>query len=372
MKVQKVVMGNKSAFVLLDNQGTPLSEVSKFMKYLFNKESSSNTLRTYCTGLKHFYTFMNQNNLKFDSINISSLSNFVLWLRNPHANNNVIPQQKIKPFRSETTVNLYITTVVEFYRFLYRSQLIDSDVVDKLMKQVSNISSARRYKSFLHHITGTPLSKNILKLKVPKTKVGSFTKEQVQLIYQTATNIRDKLLILLLFETGLRIGEVLSLFIEDVIVDSIRRKHKLNLVDRGELPNGGKLKTGERVLDIRQELVDQFDEYFYEILDGLNLTHNFIFVKLRGQNRGNPMTYSDVYATFKEIERKLRFRITPHLFRHTHGTIYFLETQNLKLVQDRLGHSSIQTTSNMYIHLSPEDIRKEWEKASGVFDMNSE
>jgi integrase len=373
MKVQKVEVGNKRIYLLIDDLGSPVPEVSKFMKYLFNKENSSNTLLTYSTALKHFYSYLNQIDSKFDSITINKLSNFVLWLRNPYENIKVIPHNKVAPKRSEKTVNLYLTAVTEFYRFLYRSDLIDSTLIEKLMTQINGGSSFKRYKGFLHHVTkDSPVYKNILKLKTPREKVQTYTKEQVQEIYLTATNIRDRFLVKLLFETGLRIGEVLSLFIEDFIFDAKIKNHKIKLVDRGELTNGGKLKTGERKIDISQDLVNLFDDYLYEVIDDLDVDHNFLFVKLRGNNAGQPMTYSDVYATLKEIERKLKFRITPHLFRHTHASLFYLESKNIKLVQERLGHSSIQTTMNLYVHLSEQETRKEWEKASGVFDFNSE
>ena len=134
------------------------------------------------------------------------------------------------------------------------------------------------------------------------------------------------------------------------------------------MPNGGKLKQ-DLELDISQSLMNLYDDYLYEVIDDYNLDHNFVFVKLLGKNSGEPMTYSDVYATFKEIERKTDIHITPHLFRHTHGTIYYLETKNIKMVQERLGHSQVQTTINLYVHPSDDAIREDWEKATHAFKI---
>ncbi|PAF35204.1 transposase, partial [Terribacillus saccharophilus] len=91
--------------------------------------------------------------------------------------------------------------------------------------------------------------------------------------------------------------------------------------------------------------------------------------KLWGRNPGAPITYSDIYATLKVIEKKTNIYITPHLFRHTHGTTYYLQTRNIKMVQERLGHSDIQTTINLYLHPSDDDIRKDWEKAANAFEI---
>lgn len=56
-------------------------------------------------------------------------------------------------------------------------------------------------------------------------------------------------------------------------------------------------------------------------------------------------------------------------FRHTHATMYYQETKDIKQVQERLGNSQIQTTMNLYLHPSDEDIRKVWEKAQGTFQI---
>lgn len=370
MKVAEISVDNRKAYLLLDTNGLPVEPVAKYMKYLHNRESSSNTLKTYCTALKHYFTYLKQIETDYQQVSFEVLSEFVSWLRNPYESNKVVPHKATKARRSEKTVNNYLTVVTSFYDYLYRSDLVKSDVVEKLMKKVFTGAGGSRYKGFLHHVNeGKPVSKNILKLAEPKEKVKVFTKEQVELIYHSTTNIRDKFLVRLLFESGLRIGEVLSLFLGDFQFDAKQRKHKIQLTDRGELPNGGKLKTGERRLDISQGLMDLYDDYLYEVLDEYNPDHNFVFVKVWGKNAGEPLTYSDVYATFKEVEKKTGIHITPHMFRHTHGTIYYLQTKNIKMVQERLGHAQIQTTMNLYIHPSEDEIRQDWEKAAHAFEI---
>ncbi|MCA1202186.1 tyrosine-type recombinase/integrase [Priestia flexa] len=370
MKVVEVPVDNRKAYLLIRSDGVPVEPVAKYMKYLHNRENKSNTLKTYCTALKFYFTYLEQNEIDYSQVNFEKLSNFVAWLRNPYQNNKVVPHKKVKAKRSERTVNNYLTVVTSFYDYLYRNELIDSDIVERLMRKIFVGAGGSGYKGFLHHVNeGKPISKNILKLDEPRVRVKIFTKEQVHEIYQSTTNIRDRFLVRLLFESGLRIGEVLSLFLEDFQFDVKQRKHKIQLKDRGELPNGGKLKTGERRIDISQELMDLYDDYLYEVLDEFNPDHNFVFVKIWGNNAGQPLTYSDVYAAFKEIERKTGIHITPHIFRHTHATIFYLQTKNIKAVQERLGHSQIQTTINLYVHPSEDDIRKDWEKASHAFQI---
>ena len=61
------------------------------------------------------------------------------------------------------------------------------------------------------------------------------------------------------------------------------------MIDRGELSNGASQKTGEREIHVSQELIDLFDDYAYDILDELEIDTNFVFVKLRGKNKGQPL-----------------------------------------------------------------------------------
>ena len=50
--------------------------------------------------------------------------------------------------------------------------------------------------------------------------------------------------------------------------------------------------------------------------------------------------------------------------------MYYRETKDIKEVQERLGHSQIQTTMNMYLHPSDDDIRESWEIAQPAFKLN--
>ncbi|PAF35206.1 transposase, partial [Terribacillus saccharophilus] len=207
MRVQKISVDKRNTYLLLDVNGAPVQAVAKYMKHLYNKNVSSNTMLTYCTALKHFFTYLEQEQLSFYQVNFEVLTNFVAWLRNPYQSNKIIPHKETKARRKEKTVNVYLSAVTNFYDYLYRTDLIESDIIEKLMKVMFSGAGGNGYKSFLHHVNkGNSLSKNILKLREPKEKVKVFTKDEVETIYHTATNIRDKFMIRLFFETGLRVG----------------------------------------------------------------------------------------------------------------------------------------------------------------------
>ena len=371
MRVQEVILEtNKKRYILLDDNGVPIIPAMKYLKHIDNVGKSYNTQKTYSYSLMLYFQYLKEIKIDYCNVNIKILASFLGWLRNPYGNINTINIKPIKSKRTEKTVNLILGVVTNFYDYLYRFEEISNDILSKLMKQISSIGRRISFKDFLYHVNKDKYYyKNILRLKLPKKKLRVFTKEEVEIIYNATTNIRDKFLIRLLFETGLRIGEALALFIEDFIYDH-KNGHKLQLKDRGELSNGGKLKTGERTIHVSQELIDLFDDYAYKVLDDISLDTNFVFIKLKGSNKGCPLEYQDVNSLFKKLKNKTGMSVIhPHLFRHTHATIFYRQTKDIKQVQERLGHAHIQTTINTYLHPSDEDIRMSWNIAQPAFNF---
>ncbi|WP_176474584.1 tyrosine-type recombinase/integrase, partial [Peribacillus simplex] len=80
------------------------------------------------------------------------------------------------------------------------------------------------------------------------------------------------------------------------------------------------------------ELMDLYDDYLYEILDEMDVHKNFVFVKLRGKNAGQGMNYQDVSALFKRLRKKSNISVHPHLLRHSHATLYYKQTGDIKQV----------------------------------------
>lgn len=367
--VQEVKVQGQRKYLLIDSEGNPIVPVVKYLKYLDQTGKSYNTLKTYCYGLKHYFTFLEETERDYKQINLQGLAEFVGWLQNPYRNSKVIVATPTTSNLTAKTVNLTITIVTNFYDYLYRNDELPSDVGDKLMKQIY-VGNGKRYKGFLHHITkGNPVTKNILKVKEPKKKLETLTKDQVMQLAHATTNIRDEFLIHLLFETGLRIGEALSLHISDFKRD-YKAGYHIQLVNRGELENGAELKTNERKIEISSTLMDLYDDYLYEILDELETDTNFLFIKLKGANKGKPLEYTDVQSLFKRLKKKTEIDAHAHLLRHTHASIYYQTTKDIKLVQERLGHSQIQTTMDIYVHQTDEEKYEQWENAQHAFQLD--
>lgn len=369
MNVQEVKIDDKRRYMLLDGEGIPIIPVVKYLKYLDNTEKSYNTQKTYCYALKLYFEYLEETGEDYQKVTLDILSNFVGWLRNPCQNNKVLELRPTEPKRTEKTVNLIITVVTRFYDYLFRNEEIENDMVEKVLMRIFT-NGHSRYKDFLYHVNASkPSRRNILKLREPRRRVKVLSKEDVEVVVKATTNISDEFLIKLLFETGLRIGEALALYMEDFIYDH-NKGHHIRLVDRGEQLNGSKLKTGERELEVSQELMDLFDDYAYEVLDELEIDTNFVFVKLKGENKGEPLDYEAVSSLFKRLKKKTGIDIHAHLLRHTHLSFYYQKTKDIKATQERAGHAQIQTTMDIYIHQSDEEKRANWEVAQPAFRLD--
>lgn len=364
MRVQEIILqeGTKR-YIVIDDQGDPVPKIVAFMKYLECIQMSVNTQRTYCYGLKDFYTYLQLTDSKIESVTINTLAHFLSWLVNPTVLDKVIHFKHPTP-KAEKTINLRITTVLSFFRFLYQFEYIDKDLTKQAYREFRGI---RTYKDFLYHINKNKLiTKNILRVKEPKDRPKVIPDSVIQKAFGATNNSRDLFLVYLLYESGLRIGEVLSLHKEDIVFNLIDG-HRIQLKYRGTKDRETCLKGGERTILVSAEVINLFDDYMYDISDFDNSSS--LFIKLKGTSKGMPMNYSDVAAVFRRISKKIDYTLHPHLYRHTHATKYFKETGNIKAVQERLGHRQIQTTMNLYLHSSEKEVREQWEKARKVFKL---
>ena len=219
MKVQEVLIDGKKRYLLIDGNNKPVVPVLKYLKYLDNIGKAENTLKSYCHHLKFYFQFLNEKEKGYKDVDLDLLGEFISWLRSPYQSTKVVQFQQTKAKRSERTINTMLTHVQSFYDYLMRIEDYEKDLSERTKKQV--IGNYRSFKPFLHHISkGKPFDKNILKIKEPRREVLTLTKAQVQAVHDACSNVRDALLIRILYEGGLRIGEALSLWIEDFDVGS--------------------------------------------------------------------------------------------------------------------------------------------------------
>ncbi|MGA5674894.1 transposase [Bacillus cereus] len=350
--------GGKVRYMLLDHNNEPVQPVLQYLKFKDNSGASRNTLRSFSFHLKLFFEFLHQIEKDYRRIGIDDMADFMRWLQNPHHDVKVSPIFPNEPIRKAQTVNIIINTVLGFYDYMMRHEDYSIQLSERLKKQV--LGSRKGFKSFLHHINrNKSFSSHILKLKVSKQQPKVLSKYQVSAILNACTNIRDLFLIQLLWESSMRIGEALALWLEDFEIDARR----IHIRDRGELSNLAEIKTvcSPRCIDVSEDLINMYLEYIAQFhTDEVDTNH--VFIKLSGRNKGNPFEYTDVVSLVQRLRKKTNVYFTPHMLRHTSLTELRRAGWKDEHLMKRAGHAHIQTTMQMYIHPSDEDIRKDWEK----------
>jgi integrase/recombinase XerD len=358
MKVQKGILPNAASpvWMVLDDCYVPIEPIHKYLHYLDSLGRSPNTIQTYAYNLKLFWEFLRDSKLDWLEIDLEQLSNFIHWLRNPNAGLLSIEAQVSK--RCEKTINHCLTTVCGFYEFQENIGITSGIITYRYQLQ-----TRRKYKSLLHHISkGKEVKTRLLKIKEPKTFPGCLTPEQVNTLVEACNTLRDKFLIRLLYETGLRIGEALGLRHEDMVTG---KSNEIHVVPRLDNVNYVRAKSlAERKVHVSKELMQWYSGYLIdEYPEAIDCDFVFVATKAIGRGQiGTALAYKTVDSLFRRLSKKTAIKVNPHLLRHTHATELIRAGWDMAYAQKRLGHADIQTTINNYVHLTEFDLKKMYEK----------
>ena len=176
-----------------------------------------------------------------------------------------------------------------------------------------------------------------------------------------AGRVRDRLLWELLAETGLRLGEALSLQHRDWHTGRGDTPF-IEVVPR-DLPHGVRVKGRRyRRVFISDDLDRLYGEYLWQLCDAgadlavPDLDAAQVFVNLAGGTRFAPWRPESVYDLVNRLRRDLAGQVpagwSPHWMRHTHATALLLAGTPVHVVSRRLGHADVQTTLDLYAHVT--------------------
>lgn len=346
MKVQKIKLSPYDyTWLVLDNNHLPIQPITEFIRYLNNIDKSPFTVRSYAYHLKLYWEFVELKQLDWVKINLSHLAAFVGWLRelNEHKSS-VIDLIEDRTARKPATINVILGCLSSFYR--YHNQLGNTDVTITESKALPG----NRYKALLHHVLkNKPAQRRIISVRQTKELPKTITEAQLIQLTNACTNYRDKFLIWLLYETGLRIGQALALRHEDIICwdNEIRVKYRTNNLNqvRNKSYKSNTLHVSKQVMSLHSEYISTLDQS--------KLT-DYVFINLKDYT---PLTYPAVKKLFMKLSRKCEFYIRPHMLRHTHATSLVGAGWDMALVQKRLGHASVQTTIDTYTHIDTKQMK---------------
>ena len=162
----------------------------------------------------------------------------------------------------------------------------------------------------------------------------------------TPKEIRDKAMLELLYATGMRVSELISLRLDDV-----------NLMMSYILC---RYTNKERVIPIENAAKVALEQYIKGARDSMCDNSEYLFTNLKGQ----PMTRQGFWKLIKSYAKKAGIDkdITPHMIRHSFAAHLVSNGADLKAVQEMLGHSDISTTQ-IYLKSRQSRIKEEYDRA---------
>jgi integrase/recombinase XerD len=202
-----------------------------------------------------------------------------------------------------------------------------------------------------------PQRRRAVSLKAAKKLPRVLTLEQMQALLDSCEHLRDRLLLAMLYDTGMRIGEALGLRHNDIAA----AEREITVVRRDN-DNGARAKSiTSRTVPVSAELVRLYADYLHAEYGDLD--SDYVFVNLWGCPVGRPWTYAAVYDLVRRLRRRTGVDFDPHWIRHTAATRMLRDGISLEVVARLLGHSDVTVTATTYGHLTVEDARVVMERA---------
>lgn len=349
MKVQRAQLAQtgRLTWMVLGEDYLPIQPIDDFLVYCENLERSPNTIRAYAYHLKLYWEYLTEAQLDWATANVlDKIADFVAWLRRPDG------APAILPLRQESTINVILAAVAAFYQFHERVGTVPASHLYSLQH-----IPHRAYKSFLYHITKSqPVLTCLIQLPTPQRVPDILTPTQVQQLLAACQRTRDKFLVSLLYETGMRIGQALGLQHQDIQTWA----NVIQIVPRLDNPNHARPKHPTLyTIPVSMELMALYRDYLTDELE--ESASVYVFVNRWAGHIDQPLQYSSVVALFRRLSHKTGIPVHPHMLRHTHATELLRGGMPVPYVQQRLGHAQIQTTLH-YIHLTDSDLKKAYQE----------
>ena len=257
---------------------------------LKNNNYSQNTIKTYSSIIHKFTTYLkNQIAIYNEKEFIKYFNSYILYL---------------KQVKNVSQNYIYLVTVVvkKFLEF-NNIHFLDSITTPKRIKSPPNFLTQKEVKQLLDSITWD---------------------ENSDSDFRIITKLRDKLIVTLLYSSGLRVSELINLTVDNVNFEG----KQLSIVG----------KNNSRVILLDESTKQLIQKY----LEKRTQKSNYLVVN----KSGNPLTPRYVQLMIKKYgnESGIEKKITPHILRHSYATHLFEQGVNIKIIQQLLGHSNLSTT----------------------------
>ena len=284
--------------------------LDSFLVYLtVNRGLSKNTIESYSRDISSLLGFLEKEGISSpEAVSENEIAAYLKQLR--------------KKQLSVRTMARYIVSLRQFFRFLLTEKVITED-------PLRNTASPRPAKTLPHTLSLGEVEKL---LQEPEKDTSPEA-------------LRDRAMLEILYATGVRVSELISLEL-----------NRVNL-DHGYVVTLGK-GSKERIVPIGKAAIRKTKDYLLDsrplLLRGRNSQYLFITART-----GSRMTRQRFWRMIKDytIAAGIHSHITPHVLRHSFATHLLERGADLRSIQAMLGHSSISTTQ-IYTHVEKERLKR--------------
>jgi integrase len=342
----------------------------EYLEYLRAQRASPNTVKSYARALALWWWYLDAFELRWDAVALENFGAFLTWLRTGDVPEVTSIERRPARF-AESTIAARLHAVISCYDY----HVLNGVDVGRDLHRITHRGGGR-YKPLLEHIARRKGRRQAV-IRVRQARPAAppvLTPQQIELICEACASwdeqgrqwrgsVRNRLLWMVLAETGVRLGEALGLQHRDwhtgrgdtSFIEVVARDH----------PHAVRAKSGYRRLYVSDELDRLYGEYVWQLCAaGADLgTEDFdatcVFVNLDREPRFAPWRPESVYDLVDRLRRQLSGQVpnawTPHWMRHSHATALLLSGVPVHVVSRRLGHVDVQTTLNTYAHVT-EDV----------------
>ena len=286
--------------------------LSNFLLCLVTEKNMSlNTASSYASDLKIFFIFIKQQNLNIAAVKKTDIANF-------------FQTQRERGF-SDNTVSRRLSTMKQFFKFLVQ----ESVVYRNPCEDIKNFKKTKKIPGFLSE-------EEVLKILNSASSVGKDNVERT----------RNKALIEILYASGMRVSELVSLP-KSVFIGS----PELILI-KGK---GNK----ERMVPISKIALSAVKKYFLEIKKTNIALYESDFLFPSRSKKGH-LNREKFFLIIKEIAHNAGLNaryVSPHKIRHAFASHLLSNGADLRVIQTLLGHKNLSTTE-IYTHILDEKIIK--------------
>ena len=377
MRVQRLSPESPAGLTveLLDDDEQPIAAVSAFLRQLTARGYSPNTVTAYAYDLLHFTRFLHQHDLTYTTFTPPHSLAFLEYLRTTPTRR---PVQRLSLVRSGSheghavtyltaaTINRILAAVSSFYEYLIvAGQLPDAE---NPLQKVDDLAQARvseRHRPFLGSASRQRPIRRIVRVKLVQRVPRPLSHDQVAQLLGALRRWRDKAILLLMLQGGLRPGEVLNLHLEDIQYG----RRRVVIRYRTDHPRGVRTKSRtERLVDLHEpEALHALSTYIMQERPTDTDNPLVFLVGGHGKHRHAALSYAALVKGFARTCARLNIRtpwLTPHALRHTHATRMWEGGMRELTLQKRLGHASPEST-RIYTRVSDPIVVAEYRQALG-------